>query len=228
MTISSVYNEMFDINRQKDMRKFFLNIAIQGYKKSFLKNETITINYNKPYIAIITKGLIKQFISNKNGKIKVLYLLQPGEIFGEFSYLGGGFDLIEGQAIKDSEISIIFEDKLSSILETNPDMYKYIAHSMSRKFRIVTMQMSDLIFKDSMGRLCDFLIRLFYQQGKKIKKGYIIDIPLTHENIANLIGCDRVTVTKGLNKLKKEGLIEIDGKKIIIKDLRYLEKYVDS
>ncbi|ABY94612.1 Crp/Fnr family transcriptional regulator [Thermoanaerobacter brockii subsp. lactiethylicus] len=228
MTISSVYNEMFDINRQKDMRKFFLNIAIQGYKKSFLKNETITINYNKPYIAIITKGLIKQFISNKNGKIKVLYLLQPGEIFGEFSYLGGGFDLIEGQAIKDSEISIIFEDKLSSILETNPDMYKYIAHSMSRKFRIVTMQMSDLIFKDSMGRLCDFLIRLFYQQGKKIKKGYIIDIPLTHENIANLIGCDRVTVTKGLNKLKKEGLIEIDGKKIIIKDLRYLENYVDS
>lgn len=87
MTISSVYNEMFDINRQKDMRKFFLNIAIHGYKKSFLKNETITINYNKTYIAIITKGLIKQFISNKNGKIKVLYLLQPvGNIWRIFLF----------------------------------------------------------------------------------------------------------------------------------------------
>ncbi|HHW56394.1 MAG TPA: Crp/Fnr family transcriptional regulator [Clostridia bacterium] len=227
MAISSLYTEMFDINRQQEMRKFFLDIASYGYRKSFLKNEIITINCDRTYIAIVTKGLIKQFISNKNGKLKVLYLLQPGEIFGEFSYLGGGLDLIEGQAIKSSEVSIIFEDKLNAILDTNLDLYKYIARSMSRKFRIVTMQLSDLIFKDSFGRLCDFLIRLFYQQGKRIEKGYVIDIPLTHENIANLIGCDRVTVTKGLNKLKKEGLIEIEGKKIIIKDLYSLEHYAD-
>jgi len=227
MSIKVLYNEIFDIKKQENMRKFFIGMASYGHKKSFMKNEIIEINSNETYIAIITKGLIKQFISNNDGKAKTLYILQPGEIFGEFSYLGGGFDLIIGQAIEQSEISIIFENKLNHILSTNPTAYKYIAHSMCRKFRIVMMQMSDLIFRDSLGRLSDLLLRLCYQQGQKTEKGYLIDLPLTHENIANLIGCDRVTVTKELNRLKKEGIIEIDRKKIILKKLDRLENYAE-
>jgi CRP-like cAMP-binding protein len=134
--------------------------------------------------------------------------------------------MIVGQAMECSEISVLFEKELERIFMSNPEAYKYIAHSMARKFRILMMQFCGLLFKDSLGRLCDVLLRLYCQQEKVLENGHIIDIPLTHENIAQLIGCDRVTVTKGLNRLKKEGIIEISQKKILIKKIEKLEEFV--
>ncbi|TYP49794.1 Crp/Fnr family transcriptional regulator [Thermosediminibacter litoriperuensis] len=186
----------------------------------------VEVDADETYIAIVTRGRVKQSVFGANGREKILYILQPGEIFGEFAYLGGGKDLIIGQAMEYSEVSVIFEDKLNRILSNNLEAYKYIAHSMCRKFRILMMQMSDLIFKDSMGRLCDILLRLYHQQGRVTENGHLIDLPLTHENLAHLIGCDRVTVTRGLNRLRKEGIIDVDRKKIIIKELDRLEDYV--
>ncbi|KXG74511.1 cAMP-activated global transcriptional regulator CRP [Fervidicola ferrireducens] len=220
------YKKIFDIKRQEKMRNFFLDIAKGGSKKSYKKGEIIKINANEAYIAIVTKGRIKQSVFGDNGREKILYFLQPGEIFGEFAYLGGGEDMIVGQAMECSEISVLFEKELERIFTSNPEAYKYIAHSMCRKFRILMMQLCDLLFKDSLGRLCDVLLRLCCQQEKVLEKGHIIDIPLTHENIAQLIGCDRVTVTKGLNRLKKEGIIEISQKKILIKKIEKLEEFV--
>nr|PZN02577.1 MAG: Crp/Fnr family transcriptional regulator [Bacillota bacterium] len=219
------YKQVFDVKKQENMRNFFLDMAKGGKRKAFNKGEEVKVGTDKPYIAIVTKGRVKQSVFGKNGREKILYILQPGEIFGEFAYLGGGKDLIVGQAMEPCEISVFFKDDLDRVLASNPEAYKYIAHSMCRKFRIVLMQMSDLIFKNSLGRLCDILLRLYCQQGKPTENGFLIDLPLTHENIANLIGCDRVTVTRGLNRLKKEGIIHIEGKKIVIKELEKLEKY---
>ncbi|MDN5331526.1 MAG: family transcriptional regulator, cyclic receptor protein [Tepidanaerobacteraceae bacterium] len=220
------YEKIFDIKRQEKMRSFFLDLAKQGSKKFYKKGEIIKINSSEAYIAIVTKGRVKQSVFGYNGREKILYFLQPGEIFGEFAYLGGGEDMIEGQAMEHSEISVLFEKDLERILKSNPEAYKYITHSMCRKFRILMMQLYDLLFKDSLGKLCDVLLRLCCQQNKVLDDGRIIDLPLTHENIAQLIGCDRVTVTKCLNKLKKEGIIEVSQKKIMIKQIEKLEEFV--
>lgn len=222
------YKQIFDREKQEKMRSFFLNIlAKEGVLKKYKKGEIIDLEaQNTAYVAIVTKGRIKQSIYSSEGLEKILYMLEPGEIFGEISYLGGGTDMIVGGAMEDSEISIVFEERLNEYLEENPETYRYLSHSMARKFRITMLQIADLTFNDAIGRIADILVRLYYQQGINTRAGQVVDIPLTHENIAKLLGSSRITVTKGMNMLKQEGIIDSNNKKIIIKDIDRLSEYI--
>lgn len=99
-------------------------------------------------------------------------------------------------------------------------------HSITRKFRIVMFQMANMTFSDSIGKVADTLIRLYYQEGEEIIQGKKIKDKFTHEEIAKLIGCSRVTVTRALNKFRDENIIDIVNGEIVIKNIEKLEKYI--
>ncbi len=87
-----------------------------------------------------------------------------------------------------------------------------------KKTRLLTSQVRDLVFHDAKGRLANLLIRFANDFGQDVEEGTMIEIILTHQEIANLLGVSRVTVTKTLNKLIDEGIIKIKERKIYILD----------
>ena len=87
-------------------------------------------------------------------------------------------------------------------------------------------QMANMAFSDSIGKVADTLIRLYYQEGEEIIQGKKIKDKFTHEEIAKLIGCSRVTVTRALNKFRDENIIDIVNGEIVIKNIEKLEKYI--
>lgn len=87
-------------------------------------------------------------------------------------------------------------------------------------------QMANMAFSDSLGKVADTLVRLYYQEGQDIENGKKINEKFTHEEIAKLIGCSRVTVTRALNKFKDENILEINNGEIIIRDIENLEKFI--
>lgn len=220
-----MYEEFFDVQRQEKMRKSFLKIAEKGHLKKYQKNRIIKIPDNK-CIVIVISGNIKQSIYSMEGEEKILYLLHAGEIFKEMDYFCGGESTLVTKTLEDSTISILEEEVIEQILLEDPNIYRDLIHSITRKFRIVMFQMANLAFSDSLGKVADTLIRLYYQVGQDIDKGKKINEKFTHEEIAKLIGCSRVTVTRALNKFKEQNMLEINNGEIIIRDIENLEKFI--
>ncbi|MEY8304294.1 Crp/Fnr family transcriptional regulator [Anaerosalibacter bizertensis] len=221
----NIYNDFFDEDRQEEMRNMFLEIGKKGIYKSYKKNEIIKIN-NTDNFYIVMEGKIKQSIYSKEGEEKILYILQPGEIFGEMEYFCEGDSHFINGIIEPSTISIINKNVMENILDKDSYIYKYIIHSITRKFRILMFQMANMTFSDSYGKVADTLIRLSSQESNGDRNVNMVNERLTHEEIAKLIGCSRVSVTRALNEFKKKQIIDIKMGKIIIRNEEALSKYV--
>ncbi|MBS4536414.1 Crp/Fnr family transcriptional regulator [Clostridium sp. D2Q-14] len=217
--------KIFNKNKQEDMRKFFLTeVKDIGVIRYYDKNSIITLP-SSDYIAIVLKGKIKEALISPKGISKLLYILQSGEIIGELDYFGGGNINISSIAMTNACLSIINKENLEKALKENNELYRYLLYSSSRKFRIVMLQMESMTFNDSLGALAKAIIRLSAQEGVEREDDEIIDMPLTHQELAELIGVSRVTVTRGINVFKNKGIIDIENKKIVIKDKEKLSGY---
>ena len=225
LEVKGMYDEYFDLERQEKMRSSFLEIGKRGEMRKYPKNSLIKMN-GRDVICIVMSGNLKQSIYSMEGEEKILYLLQGGEIFKEMDYFSGGESKLVTKALEDSTISILDERIVQEILLEDPHIYRDIIHSITRKFRIVMFQMANMAFSDSVGKVADTLIRLYYQEGEEIDQGKKINERFTHEEIAKLIGCSRVTVTRALKKFKDEKIIDIVSGEIVIRDIENLEKYI--
>jgi len=222
-----MYKDLFDEKMQNEMRATFLELSKLGKLKEFPKNKIIEVP-GTDFIAIVVEGKIKQTLYSIKGLEKVLYILQPGEIFGEMDYFSCGKNNMITKTMAKSVVSIVEREILEKRLMENSNLYRYFLHSVTRKFRIVMLQMADMTFNDSIGRIANTLLRLSSQQGINVDNKLVINIPLTQQDLANLIGCSRITVTRGLNELRDRNIIDIENRKIIINDIDKLKECVDA
>jgi len=95
---------------------------------------------------------------------------------------------------------------------------------LAKKTRLLTSQVRELVFHDAAGRMASLLRRFADDFGVEINGGTMIDIILTHKEIANLIGSSRVTVTKIINNFIDEGIIKLYKRKIVVVDDEKLGK----
>lgn len=204
---------------------FFLErFSRYGERKVFNKNEEIKIEYGKS-IAVVTKGKILKTIYNNEGSQKSLYFLITGEILGDEEYFEGRDDLFLAIAKEPSEISILNKKTVENLLNSNPQIYRFFIHSIMRKYRIALMQMANMYFSSSTQKVADILLRLYAQLKAPDNSMNIISLPFTHQELADFVGCSRITVTKSLDELKKQNIINIKNKIIIIKNIEKLEIY---
>jgi len=222
-----MYGELFDEKKQKEMRNFFLEVSKQGIIRKYHKNEIID-RFSSDFIVIVVEGRLKQIMHSSKGLEKSLFILQPGEILGEMDYFTQTICPLQVKAMENSTVSFIYKDKLEKLLDNDSEGYRFFIHSIIRKFRIVMFQMADMIFNTSTGKIADTLLRLASQQGSEVNGSILINVLLTHQELANLVGCSRITVTKGLNELKNKKIIETQGKKIVIKNIDELKDYTNS
>ncbi|WP_034869073.1 Crp/Fnr family transcriptional regulator [Clostridium lundense] len=222
-----MYESFFDNNRQSVMRNYFLNeLSNIGKIVKYKKNEIIDIEEDS--VGVVVEGVIRQSIISLKGDEKLLYLIRPGEILGEMTYFCGGTDYIVTIAKENSQIAIINKGILESELSKNPQAYRYFIHSMTRKFRIVMLQLTNNIFNDSTGKIADALLRLSACAEPDSKGRTSVNMIYTHQELANNIGCSRITVTKCLNKFQDEGIISYENKSIIINEPDRLKKYINT
>ncbi|WDC85317.1 helix-turn-helix domain-containing protein [Caloramator sp. mosi_1] len=90
------------------------------------------------------------------------------------------------------------------------------------------LQLTSAIFNDSVGKIADTLIRLASCSENNKDKELSISVAYTHQELANNVGCSRITITRCLNKFVDEGIIKIHNKRIIIKDIEKLQSYIDK
>lgn len=194
-------------------------VCKSSYEKHYKKGGIIFFeNDVHGGLYLLISGRVKLTMLSPNGKEKVLNILQEGDIMGEISF----FDLdphpITAEAIEDTRLLIIPREKLEEIITEKPSLALKIIESLAKKTRLLTSQVRELVFHDAAGRMASLIRRFLDDFGLKVSSGKMIDIILTHKEIANLIGSSRVTVTKIINNFIDQGIIKMYKRKIVVLD----------
>lgn len=194
-----------------------------SYAKLYEKDEVIFFeNDSVKKLYFLINGKVKLSMLSAEGKEKVLTILQEGDIFGELSLFDEDPHPLTAEVMDDARLLIIPWNEMEKMIIKRPSLAIKIIEALSKKTRLLTSQVRELVFQDAAGRLASLLSRLAEDFGREIEGGTVIDLVLTHQEIANLIGSSRVTVTKLINKFIDEGMLTIKKRKIIIIDFESL------
>ncbi len=192
--------------------------------KVYSKGNTI---YNQGDIPIkfyyIKKGQVKIFFLSPDGLEKTLSILGKGAIFGQAAFFDQMPRVSSSKAMMKSEIIAIDEPLLIEMFRKEPTLALNILTLQARSIRMISNQLTNLTFLSAESRIARIIV-----QSKMIDKSKNYSLFLTHEEIGNMAGCSRVTVSRTLIKFAKEGLIETKYGKINIVNLEKLEKMSEN
>lgn len=161
-------------------------------------------------VYLLATGRAKIYQLSPNGKEVILWFCFPGELFGMAEVCRQGRREVYARACSDTEIIKIRQDKFKLFLSQNPDAAMLTIDILSCRMRILGDMLLNLTSEDVMSRLLKLLTRLCAQYGKNRGENMLLDIPLTHQEIADMIGASRQTVSTAISDLRRRGLIDID------------------
>lgn len=157
----------------------------------------------------LKKGRVKIFITSEGGTEKTLSVLEPGAILGEAAFFDERERMSSAGAVIRSELVTVNRNLLTDIIRHNPRAALELLRMQAQTIRILSSQIDSIAFLSARNRLCTYLTEAYAQTGSNI-------IHVTHEEIGNMIGATRVTVSKIINTLAQEKIIRTGYRKIEI------------
>ena len=193
--------------------------------EEFKKNEIILYEEDtNDFMYIILLGKVKVVQTTEDGKEIILAIHRPDEIFGEISLIDGKTSPATVLATEDSLIAIISKNEFYSLLSNQGKVLEKFLQILCSRLRESWKRIQILNFKNSSDRIKMLFLLLSYDNGKKTPEGIILNIKLTHQNIADMAWLTRETVTRVLDKWQKSGEITILKNKFILMKPDFLHK----
>lgn len=167
-------------------------------------------------VFLLKKGRVKISSTAPSGKEFTFVILEPGEIFGELEALEDSPREALAKALDDALICAIRREDFDRYLRQHPDMALKLTKLIGFRFRKFHNRVEDLVFRAVPARLARLLLELGKNHGIPDETGIRIRVKLTHQEMADLIGCSRETVTATLSQFREQHLIRLDGRSIIV------------
>jgi CRP-like cAMP-binding protein len=174
------------------------------------------------YVAI--SGRVKIFKLSAEGKEQILHIFGPGEPFGEVPVFAGQHFPASATAMEESRILFFPRKSFIELIRKTPDLALNMLAVLSRRLRRFAHLIEDLSLKEVPARLAAYL--LYLRQANEGSGNLELDIP--KGQLASLLGTIPETLSRILSKMNKKGLIESDGPRIRLLDVRALEDLAES
>ncbi len=194
-----------------------LQISHKVVIKEFAKNEVILFEEEtNEYMYIILIGKVKVAQATEEGKEIILAIHQSQEFFGEISLIDGKTSSAAVVAMEESLVAIISKTNFYSLLFSQRKVLENLLRILCLRLRESWKRIHILNFKDAPQRMKMLLKILAGENGERTPGGMRINLRLTHQEIADMTGLTRETVTRVLNQWRKEGLITIPRSRNIL------------
>ncbi len=165
---------------------------------------------------IIKDGQVKLTKMIKNGDEQILNIFSNNDIIAEIVAFDKGNYPASAITMTDTQVIVFDQSELENLILKHPTIGVKLLREMSGRLRRAQQNVRDLALKDSSARVAGLLIFLAEKYGKKKKDKVVLDISLTQQELASMIGSSRETVSRVLGKFESEDLIKTSRKKIII------------
>lgn len=169
-------------------------------------------------VFLLADGRIQLSSYTHDGKQAIIGFIEPGELFGELALIYAGVREEHAEAVAKSLVIWIPTSDLQSVMEQSSALAFGVTRLIGFRRRRIERRLKSLMFRSSRDRVLRLLCELAEQYGKPDPAGMLIALPLSHQDMANLIGSTRETVTTLLGELQLEGLIDVGRKRIFVKN----------
>ena len=201
-----------------------------GTSKHYMKDEIIcSLGRANEDIYLLISGRVKLYELTAEGKEVILWFCIPGELFGVSDVLiVNQFNgrQINAQSCGYAELLCIKHQDFLQYVNANPSVALPLIQLLSFRLREVAEVLSDITCSDVTSRVVKLLIRLSRRYGKQVEGGIFLELPMTHQEMADMIGASRQTVTTVLGDLKRQGLIQIEQRTLFMRDGEWLQKFL--
>lgn len=191
--------------------------------RKFTRNSPIYLPVDEgDVVFLLASGRAKICHLTPEGKQSILAFIEAGELFGELALLDEGPRDEYAEAIEASTVVMIPAAALQEAMEQQPQLSLGVTKMIGLRRRRIEQRLKNLLFVSNRERLTHLLIELAEDYGVREDGGVRLRIQLSHQDLANVIGSTRETVTVVLGEMQSEGLITIGRRRIVISDLQQL------
>ncbi|MBN2576610.1 MAG: Crp/Fnr family transcriptional regulator [Deltaproteobacteria bacterium] len=177
-------------------------------------------------VHFLASGRVKVSKVTRDGKELTLAYRSSGEFFGETCLLEGGPREEMVEAMESTTTIEVDRALLDHILSSHAEVAYPFARALVGRWRSLQTKVEQLVFKDVGSKLAELLLRLGSEHGVEHRRGLVLGLKITHQEMANLIGSTRETVSLTLSQFKRKGYITTEGRRVILTDREALRSLV--
>ncbi|HET9434316.1 MAG TPA: Crp/Fnr family transcriptional regulator [Chitinophagaceae bacterium] len=202
-----------------DFELLTANKTQQFYKKG----ETIFREGGYPSgIFYITEGKVKKYKLDKDGREQIIYVANTGELLGYHAILSEDRYPDSAAALEESKIAFIpREDFLETLLQSEV-LSRRLLKTLSHEFAVLANSLTMFAQKSVRERLALQLIVIREKYKVNFKAGMPVEINMSRDDLASLVGTARENVVRVLSEFKEDGILETKGRTIIVHDVNKL------
>lgn len=183
-------------------------------EKSYPKNSVILFEDDPgDALFVVVSGQVKVVLIGEDGREVILAMLQDGDFFGEMSLIDDQPRSAHVIATEEANMLVLRRDDFRAAMDETPRIALGLLQALSRRLRRADDKIGGLVLLDVTGRLAKLLLDLADDNG-----GVTVARRLTHQQLAQMIGSSRETVSRTLRDLTDRGLIEINRRTMAIRD----------
>lgn len=206
-----------------------LNKHFSKHRKiSFKKGHTIIRAGEEPSGAFfLKKGYVKMSYIFENGVEIIFNIFKPGSLFPIIWVIGEVDNSYHYQAMTDIEVFKSSKAEVIKLLDKNPDILFNITKRIVIGFDGLLLNIRHILFGNSLVRVSSAIYIMVKRFGRKKAGGkYLVEIKLTHQDIASLSGISRETASIAIKKLERSGVITQKRGHLLVNDIKKLEKSI--
>ncbi len=186
-----------------------------SFEKSFGRGESVFFEGDDGNgLYVIATGKVKVYKMSPDGKEQILHIFGPGEVFGEVPVFHGKPFPASAECLVKSRLLFFPRQKFVNLVYANPSIALNMLAFLSMRLRKFTTQIENLSLKEVPGRLAGYLLFLQEEQGNRD----FVELEISKGQLASLLGTIPETLSRIFAKMTEEGLIAVEGRRIIIKD----------
>lgn len=170
-------------------------------------------------IFYITDGKVKKYKVDKDGKEQIIYVANTGELLGYHAVLSEGRFPDSAAALEESKIAFIPKEDFLDTVEQSDALTRRLLKTLSHEFAVLANSLTMHAQKSVRERLALQLIVIREKYKVDFKPGMPVEINMSRDDLASLVGTARENVVRVLTEFKESGILVTNGRKIIVQDV---------
>lgn len=211
---------MFECCRAVELSSLTENKSTNTYKRG----QVLFFEGNKPLgLFCVNQGMLKVYRTGSDGKEQILRFIQPGDFAGYHALIAGENYYATAEALEDTVACFIPKEVFNDLLDHNPALSKTLMRSLAAELGVATERLTNMAQKNVRERVAETLLVMYDAVRRPV--GIAEDqiaVKLPREDIANLAGTSTETAIRFLSEFKDEGMIDLVGKQIFIRNRKSL------
>jgi CRP/FNR family transcriptional regulator, cyclic AMP receptor protein len=189
-------------------------------------------------LLVLKKGRVQLYEIDQSGEEITLSVIEDGNVFGEMALTGQSLSGIYVRAISPSTVVSLRREHLEDLIMKKPEVGLRLVRELAERLHASERRYADVVGKDVPARLATLIITLVDTEGVVLSlvdsegavsaQSYRIPTRYTHEQLASMIGCKRVAVTRAFRKLEESGAVELKKRHIVVQDLDALKDLAEA